>query len=653
MMTFTRKYTDKFASKWLIFLVDLITCSITFTLAIFVHFDFELTYVEPHFYKYHLLFVLVVHAFFFMVFKSYEGIIRHTSTEDATLLLKVVSLSSIFIFFLSNFGCYNNIIYLCIPPRITIISYFITLFALIFSRFLAKGLYDSFFRNIKSASPIIIYGTGNLGRITKNSLLNDKTKRYKILCFIDDNHQKINKTIEGIRVLSRKDAIEKYITNPTSKEENLEVVFAIQKISPLAKAKIAEDFLTKGIVLKSIPPFNKWIKGELTTKQIQSIEIDELLERDPITINNRFVERFIKDKKVLVTGAAGSIGSELVRQLLRFSPKKIILVDQAESPLYDLESEILRTSNSEKNVLPDTRVEVYDVTNEGLMEALFDEERPQVIFHAAAYKHVPLMEKSPYQAVRVNVLGTKILADLATKYGAEKFVMISTDKAVNPTNVMGASKRLAEMYVQALDSHHENTTRFIITRFGNVLGSNGSVIPLFKKQIENGGPVTVTHKDIIRYFMTIPEACQLVLEAGTMGKGGEVYVFDMDKPIKIYDLAKKMIQLSGLELNKDIEIKITGLRPGEKLFEELLNSNENTQPTYHNKIMIAKVVSEDYDLLNIAITNLESVIITMDSNSIVSNLKKLIPEYISNNSVFENLDFDELKEKSLHPEINP
>lgn len=646
MTNFLRRYTEKFASKWLILLVDLFICFVTFTIAVFVHFNFELTYAEPYIFKYHVLFVLCIRAIFFIFFKSYEGIIRHTSMEDAALLLKVVTISSIFIFLLSNFGCYHNIIYLCIPPRITIISYFITLFALIFSRFLVKGLYDSFFRKIKLTSSVIIYGTGYMGLITKNSLLNDKVKNYKVLCFIDDNPQKINKTVEGIRVLSRDEAIEKYITNPNSKEENIEVIFAIQNISPLAKAKIAEDFLTKGIILKSIPPINKWIKGELTTKQIQRIEIDDLLERDPITINNKFVERFINNKKILVTGAAGSIGSELVRQLIKFSPKKIILIDQAESALYDLETELLRTTSAENKQLPNIRVEVYDVTNEKLMDSLFKDEMPQVIFHAAAYKHVPLMEKNPYQAIRVNVLGTRIVANLASKYGVEKFVMISTDKAVNPTNVMGASKRLAEMYVQGLDSHHNNNTRFIITRFGNVLGSNGSVIPLFKKQIENGGPITVTHKDIIRYFMTIPEACQLVLEAGTMGKGGEIYVFDMGKPVKIVDLAKKMVQLSGLELDKDIQITFTGLRPGEKLYEELLNSNENTQPTYHHKIMIAKVVPEDYDLLNLAIKHLESTLTKLDNNSIVFELKKLIPEYISNNSVYE--DLDELEESSLN-----
>ncbi|WP_337042038.1 polysaccharide biosynthesis protein [Emticicia sp. 17c] len=648
MADFLRRYTEKFASKWLILFVDLLICSITFTLAVFVHFNFELTYVEPYLFKYHLLFILSVRATFFITFKSYEGIVRHTSMEDATLLFKVITISSVFIFLLSNLGCYHHIKYVCIPSRITIISYFITLFALIFSRFLVKGLYDSFFRNIKSANSVIIYGAGYMGLITKNSLINDKVKTYKVLCFIDDNPQKIHKTVEGIRVLSRDEAINKYIIN-ANKEDDVEVIFAIQNISPLSKAKIAEYFLSKGIILKSIPPVNKWIKGELTTKQIQRIEINDLLERDPISINNRLVERFINNKKILVTGAAGSIGSELVRQLIKFSPNKIILIDQAESALYDLESELLRTSASGKNTLPNIRVEVYDVTNEKLMENLFQEELPQIIFHAAAYKHVPLMEKNPYQAVKVNVLGTKIVANLASKYGIEKFVMISTDKAVNPTNVMGASKRLAEMYVQGLDSHHDNSTRFIITRFGNVLGSNGSVIPLFKKQIESGGPITVTHPNIIRYFMTIPEACQLVLEAGTMGKGGEVYVFDMGNPVKIVDLAKKMILLSGLELDKDISIKFTGLRPGEKLYEELLTSNENTQPTHHHKIMIARVVPEDYDLLNLAIKHMEVNLNKMDSNGIVSELKKLIPEYISNNSIYEELDLENELEGFLNP----
>lgn len=323
------------------------------------------------------------------------------------------------------------------------------------------------------------------------------------------------------------------------------------------------------------------------------------------------------------------------------------MIDQAESALYDLETELTRMDMGEK--ISNIRVEVLNVSNEKSIEKLFKEELPQLVFHAAAYKHVPLMEKNPYDAVNVNVFGTKNVADISSKYGVEKFVMVSTDKAVNPTNVMGATKRLSEMYVQGLNTHFGNSTRFIITRFGNVLGSNGSVIPLFKKQIENGGPITVTHKDIIRYFMTIPEACQLVLEASTMGKGGEIYVFDMGEPVKILDLAKKMIQLSGLILDKDIEIKFTGLRPGEKLFEELLHSNENTIPTYHNKIMIAKVVAEDFDILNNSLKRLKTVLKNMDNVEIVSELKKNIPEYISKNSIYESLD--ELEESTSYSNI--
>lgn len=649
MPDFLLIYTKKFASKWLIFVVDLLICTITFTFSVIIHHNFQLVNVEPSTYKFHLLLILSIRAVFFIYYKSYEGIIRHTSIEDALLLLKVVTLSSICIGVVANLGYYNHVSILSIPLRITIISYFMTLFALVLSRFLVKGTYDSLFKRIKSESPVIIYGTGYMGLITKNSLLKDSIKNYKVLCFIDDNPQKINKTIEGIKVLSKRQAVEKYILNANFKEDSLDVIFAIQKINPARKAKIAEEFLNLGIIVKSIPPINEWINGELTTKQIHNIEISDLLERESIAINNRFVESFINNKKILITGAAGSIGSELIRQLIKFSPQKLILVDQAESALYDLETELTRMSDSEKNYSRNLRVEVYDVTNEGLMSKLFKEELPEIIFHAAAYKHVPLMEKNPYQAVRVNVFGTKTVADLASKYGAEKFVMVSTDKAVNPTNVMGATKRLAEMYVQGLNSHFGSQTRYIITRFGNVLGSNGSVIPLFKKQIEKGGPITVTHPDIIRYFMTIPEACQLVLEAGTMGKGGEVYVFDMGEPVKIVDLAKKMIQLSGLVLNKDIEIKFTGLRPGEKLYEELLHNNENTIQTYHNKIKIAKVYVEDFDLLTQTISQFKYTISKMDNNSIVSALKKLIPEYISKNSVYE--DLDSLEENTLDTQV--
>jgi FlaA1/EpsC-like NDP-sugar epimerase len=635
MSQLLQRYADRFVSKWLVLGLDILICSVTFSFASILRFNFDLVHINPHLFKYHLAFVLFIKICVFAYSKSYTGIIRHTSIEDAKMLFKVNTIALIIL--LISYGISweeKAYTYLHIPASILLIDYFVASFALIFSRLLVKSIYENILSSFKTNVNVIIYGAGYLGLMVKNTLVKDKKRKYDVICFVDDNPQKINKTIEGIKVISKKEAINNYI----SKGSNIEVIFAIQSISPTKKTKIVEAFLSHDITIKTVPPISQWMDGELSINQIQNIKIEDLLERDAISINNKLVKQFIVNKTVLVTGAAGSIGSELVRQLIKFSPQKLILVDQAESALYDLETELIRMDMGMGAILPNIRVEVLNVSNEKLIEKLFKEELPQVVFHAAAYKHVPLMEKNPYKAVKVNVFGTKIVANLSSKYGVEKFVMVSTDKAVNPTNVMGATKRLAEMYVQGLNSHHGNHTRFIITRFGNVLGSNGSVIPLFKKQIENGGPITVTHKDIIRYFMTIPEACQLVLEAGTMGKGGEVYVFDMGQPVKIVDLAKKMIQLSGLTLNRDIEIKYTGLRPGEKLFEELLHSNENTIPTYHNKIMIAKVVAEDFDILSDSLKKLEITISKINNVEIVTELKRIIPEYISNNSIYEKLD---------------
>lgn len=646
MLQFLQGYADRFVSKWLILVLDIFICAVAFSSASILRFNFELTYITPDLFKYHLFFILFIKFSVFFYFRSYTGIIRHTSIEDAKMLFKV-NTTALGILLLCNVISWGTNIenYFRLPISILLIDYFISLFALIFSRLLVKSIYENILGTFKTNVRVIIYGAGYLGLMVKNTLMKDKKKKYEILCFVDDNPQKINKTIEGTKVISKKDAIANYISSSTS--VSIEIIFAIQSIAPARKARIVEEFLSKDVTIKTIPPISQWMDGELNINQIQNVKIEDLLERETISINNKLVKQFIHQKCVLVTGAAGSIGSELVRQLIKFMPSKIILVDQAESALYDLETELTRMGGG--ILLPSLRIEVLDVTNERLLEKLFIEEHPQVVFHAAAYKHVPLMEKNPYNAVKVNVFGTKNVATLASKYGVEKFVMVSTDKAVNPTNVMGATKRLAEMYVQGLNRHHGNNTRFIITRFGNVLGSNGSVIPLFKKQIENGGPITVTHKDIIRYFMTIPEACQLVLEAGTMGKGGEVYVFDMGEPVKIVDLAKKMIQLSGLILNRDIEIAFTGLRPGEKLFEELLHSNENTIPTYHNKIMIAKVVAEDFDILSNALKQLEVTMSLINNVEIVAELKKIIPEYISNNSVYEVLD--EFKKDSSYSHV--
>jgi FlaA1/EpsC-like NDP-sugar epimerase len=409
---------------------------------------------------------------------------------------------------------------------------------------------------------------------------------------------------------------------------------AINNMSAKSKRKISDIFLDRGVVVKALPPVDKWVEGEFAMNQIHNVKIEDLLGREVIQMNNKRIGEEISGKVILVTGAAGSIGSEIVRQLIAYFPAKLVLVDQAESALYDLEYELAGKVPANVQLI----VNVADVSDTRRVSKIFKSHRPDIIFHAAAYKHVPLMENNPYEAIKTNVIGTRILSELAAEVGVEKFVLVSTDKAVNPTNVMGATKRLAEMYTQSMNQLEGVKTKFIATRFGNVLGSNGSVIPLFKKQIERGGPVTVTHPEITRYFMTIPEACELVLEAATMGQGGEVFVFDMGESVKIIDLAKKMITLSGLRVDKDIEIRYTGLRPGEKLYEELLNNDENTLPTHHPKILIAEVNTPSYAYMEVATNDLNHLLSSGTNNSIVAKIKEIIPEYKSNNSVFETLD---------------
>jgi FlaA1/EpsC-like NDP-sugar epimerase len=629
---FIRKYSNRFLSRWLVLVIDLGIVMFSFTLATLLRTNFRYQEIDLYNFQFHFLFLFLIRIGAFLYFQSFTGIIRHTSIEDAVLILKAV-FTGTFIAALVSIALryYSGLdMLLYVPLSILAIDFFICLFLMVTLRFLVKSFYESFINEFKPAVGVLIYGAGYSGLLTKNVIQNDRGINYQVLGFIDDNESKINKTIEGIRVYSLVEALDKFVDN----YEGLQVIMAINNIGLQAKRKISDVFLDRGVVVKTLPPVDKWVGGEFAINQIHNVKIEDLLGREEIQMNNKRISEEMNSQAILVTGAAGSIGSEIVRQLIAYFPAKIILVDQAESGLFDLEYELsgLIPSNTE------LVVKVADVSDYQRMAYIFKTHKPSIVFHAAAYKHVPLMEKNPYEAVKINIIGTQVLAELAAENGVDKFVMVSTDKAVNPTNVMGATKRFAEMYTQSMNQLEGMRTKFIATRFGNVLGSNGSVIPLFKKQIERGGPVTVTHPEITRYFMTIPEACELVLEAATMGEGGEVFVFDMGESVKIINLAKKMITLSGLRVDRDIEIKYTGLRPGEKLYEELLNNDENTLPTHHPKILIAKVNTPTYAFMEIQVAEMLQLLADGGNNELVAKIKQVIPEYKSNNSVFEKLD---------------
>tara|TARA_Y100000385_G_scaffold291985_1_gene375322 strand:+ start:55882 stop:57390 length:1509 start_codon:yes stop_codon:yes gene_type:complete len=500
------------------------------------------------------------------------------------------------------------------------------MFLMIAFRITVKLIYFEFKNASKDKKRIVIYGAGDEGIVTKRTLERDEEHKYKVVAFIADKNTKIGKKIEGVTIHPI-ERLEYLIEN----QEIDEIIIAVNNLAKTRKQEIVERALTKNVKVLHVPPVKNWINDELSSNQIQEVKIEDLLGREPIHLDSINIKGQLSEKRVLITGAAGSIGAEIVRQVSHFFPSKLILLDQAESPLYEIENEIKEQFG--ENLC---EIVVADVANSSRMENVFNTFRPNVVYHCAAYKHVPIMEDNPSEAVLTNILGTKIMVDLSDKYEVDSFVMVSTDKAVNPTNVMGASKRVAEIYAQS--KNMVSKTNFITTRFGNVLGSNGSVIPLFKRQIANGGPVCVTHPEITRYFMTIPEACQLVLEAGAMGTGGEIFIFDMGSPIKIIDLAKKMIKLSGFKLGKDIEIKITGLRSGEKLYEELLNNAENTIPTHHPEIMIGKVRDYKMEDIEADINSLIDAPSEKDNFELVGKIKKLVPEFISQNSVYGKLD---------------
>ncbi len=632
-------YSSHFLSAWIVLVFDTATVAGAFILAYLVRYNFNYLEIDPFSIQTQVSIVSVVYAVAFMFTKSFSGIIRHTGLSDVFRLLQAVSLSLLLLVLTTSIQIFNH----CPPTYITpysilVIHFLITLFLLVGSRVIVKLMFVQITRKFaKERIPVLIYGAGAAGMLTKNALVKDTTYRYDVIAYIDDNPSKINKRLEGIPVINQYRALRaSYIKRYNIKQ----LVLAIQDLHPEKKKKIIEAGLDLHMEVKVVPAFNTWVKGQLSTQQLRRVKIEELLERDTIKLDSKNIIRELQNKVVMVTGAAGSIGSEIVRQVLNYSPARVIILDQAESPIYDLQFEI---RNTEKFIPLLNRIEfvVASVKDNFRMNKVFKLYKPDVIYHAAAYKHVPLMEENPYEALLVNIFGTKCISDLAIKYNAEKFVMVSTDKAVNPTNIMGASKRIAEMYIQSLIECKKGNgsikTKFITTRFGNVLGSNGSVVPLFRKQIEAGGPITVTHKDITRYFMTIPEACNLVLEAGAMGDGADIFVFDMGEPVKIYEMAKKMIRLFGFP-DGEIEIKETGLRPGEKLFEELLNNKENTLPTHHPKIMRAKVNTHTHQQICDYLDQLSALVVEADDYALVSKMKEIVPEFISNNSVYETLD---------------
>lgn len=620
--------------RWMVLLLDIVVIFLAGFVTYFLFAGLGLKYIKYNNVLNSSLIYFFVNVFFFWLFRTYSGIIRHSSYIDAlkiffaqfctVSLLLIINFSSLFLnngkFFLTTGLLINGIFSFCF---------------LFFYRVVVKQTFEKYFNStdVKKLTRVLILGSDANAIAVANALRFEVPKRFKIIGFIDKSNLNSSKRILDLPIyqLKKKASVLLRITKSEA------IIIADKSLSKLETSQIVEECLEFNYKVYTIPLVSDWENQKEIAKNIKTFEIQDLLERKPIVLDTRSISKQVEEKIILVTGAAGSIGSEIVRQLINFKPQKIILLDQAETPLHNLSLEIFNTNPEIEIALV-----ISDIRDINQIDAVFSQYKPQVVYHAAAYKHVPLMEENPSQAIFTNVLGTKNLADLSKKYNVDSFVMVSTDKAVNPSNVMGASKRIAEKYVKKLNNDarliNEKTTKFITTRFGNVLGSNGSVVPLFKKQIEEGGPITITHPEIIRYFMTIPEACQLVLEAGAMGKGGEIFIFDMGEPVKIIDLANKMIRLAGFIPEKDIKIKIVGLRPGEKLYEELLNDSSKHLPTHHEKIMIAQeFYDDDIDLLN-SISSLISISKNGNAIEIVSQMKKIVPEYKSMNSVFETLD---------------
>ncbi|SKC82907.1 NDP-sugar epimerase, includes UDP-GlcNAc-inverting 4,6-dehydratase FlaA1 and capsular polysaccharide biosynthesis protein EpsC [Ohtaekwangia koreensis] len=620
-----------FLPRWVIILIDLSVIALSLGLAFFMRFNFNVNTIDMFDPSYSIPIALFISLISTLLTKSYAGIVRYTGIQDAVRILYTEFLSLSFLIILNLIYFYNvgkNLI----PYSVLFISFFVSSLLLYQYRLIVKSVFSYYKSSFPNKIPVLIFGAGVAGFLTKQAIEADMTGQYKLIAFLDDDVKKNRKDINGTKIYSYDKLPELVLKHKIKK-----IIIAVKNLSIERKNEIVDDALNHLIRVSYVTSFDKWLRNDWDVKEIRDVNIEDLLGREVIKLDNKSIETEISGKVIFITGGAGSIGSELARQVLSYKPHTLVLIDQAESPLYEIERE-LRAKNQQTKLF----VFVANVCNKSRIRKIFNEFKPHTLFHAAAYKHVPLMESNPSEAVSVNIFGTKLLADLAVEFRVQKFVMISTDKAVNPTNVMGCTKRIAEIYVQSLNRHLEKTgmgkTSFVTTRFGNVLGSNGSVIPIFKEQIKKGGPITVTHPEITRFFMTIPEACELVIEAGVMGYGGEIFIFDMGKPVKIFDLARKMIKLSGKELNKDIEIVFTGLRDGEKLYEELLSDQENTIPTHHEKILKAKVSEYQYDEVCRNLDLLEEFIDDKNEHKMVTLMKEVVPEYKSSYSRFEALD---------------
>lgn len=607
--------------RWMVFIIDSGTVFFTFLFAYLLRFNLIMSAFRLEQAWKHGLIALTVYVIIMLIVKSYTGLIRQTTIKDTFNIFITTSISTVILVAITLVNRQTGINQLLnIPLSIILIHYGIVTVILIFFRVFIKMFYEFASSTTRERRNVIIYGAGEMGVTVKRMIDGEARSGLRVTAMIDDNWRLQGKKVDGIKVYSQAILTDDFISRNAIKV----FIFAINELSPKSKRQVLERVIPLGLEILETPELTSWLNGHLNVKQLRKVKFEDLLGRDPIKLDLERISKGLEGKTVLVTGAAGSIGSEIVRQLTRFRCRNMILVDQAETPSYFLENEMM-------NRFPDCQCKVIiaDITRSEKLDHIFGKYKPEIIFHAAAYKHVPLMEAHPHEAFRVNVGGTKLLAEYAVRFNAEKFVMVSTDKAVNPTNVMGATKKICELFIQAQSVREGVKTRFVTTRFGNVLGSNGSVIPLFKKQIEEGGPVTVTDPKISRYFMTIPEACQLVLEAGFMGNGGEIYVFDMGEPVRIVDIASNLIKLSGLEPGEDIQIRYTGLRPGEKLYEELFSNNEPQIPTHNPKINIAKVAEMSNDNLLLKIEKILEELYALSGRQVIEKMQEIVPGYIS------------------------